>query len=136
MLPMEYRGLEVLAAEALEYEGGMREVRCVLEGFLGQENVLVSFLSDMLGNPLATTAASAERVSLFVPEPHLPSVQSGLTALGFPTTKEKYGARTLHVKIPATENFLSALEVLSRMLANRAEIMFCPPASRHAVPAL
>ena len=124
-LPLECRGLGILSAEELEYEGGLRETRVVLEGFLGQENVFVSALVDLEGVQVSTVTASAERLSLLVPEPHVPSVQASLEALGFPVVREKYGARTLHVRIPTSSNFVRALDMLESMLRGRGEVSLC-----------
>jgi hypothetical protein len=125
-LPMECRGLAILSAEILEYEGGLSETRCVLEGFLGQENVFVSALVDSAGTQVSTITASASRLSLFADEPHVPSVQASLEAIGFSVVREKYGARTLHVKLPPNFDFIQSLDLLASMLRGRAEVSLCP----------
>lgn len=125
-LPLEYRGLTVLAADELEYETGCLERRLILEGFLGQESVLLSHLSEISGNPPVTTVASAERVSVFAPEPHMLSVHCELVSMGFAVTRERFGARTLQVKIAHPAHFFDTLAILSQLLAGRAEIMLCP----------
>jgi hypothetical protein len=127
LIPLEFRGNSVLAAEEVFYDDGSSEVQILMDVGLGQAKVLAVSKSTRPGSPYSPWFFyDAEKMIIESPRENWSRIVPHLISSGYSPEPPRYGAPVISVTVPDHMDYFSGKYLLECMVQGVGHVMLVP----------